>query len=145
MLAARPREVGAGRRRGARHLGGRPALHRPRPARRCPAGRPRRRLLAVARAADPDPWRNALRDALAAGEADSLHRLAADPELDRRGPVGLWLLGHSLEMIGAHDRAFDVLRRARRAYPDDYWLNTELGLASLGGVRSGLGATSAWM
>ncbi len=75
----------------------------------------------------------------------ALERLAADPELDRRGPVGLWLLGHSLEMIGAHDRALDVLRRAQRAYPDDYWLNTELGLASLGGVRSGLGATSAWI
>ena len=106
---------------------------RPRPARRCPAGRgpspPGRRP-----GRRPRPLGDiALRDALPAGEADPLQRLAHDPELDRRGPVGLWLLGHSLEMTGDHDRAFDVLRRARRTYPDDYWLNTELGLASLGG------------
>ena len=71
-----------------------------------------RRLLAAARAADPDPWRIALRDSLAAGAADSLLRLADDPELERRGPVGLWLLGHSLEMTGSHARALEVLRRA---------------------------------
>jgi tetratricopeptide (TPR) repeat protein len=73
-----------------------------------------------------------------------LLRLADDPELERRGPVGLWLLGHSLEMTGSHGRALEVLRRARRTYPGDYWLNVELGLASLEGVRSGLGATSTW-
>ncbi len=103
-----------------------------------------RRLLAAARAADPEPWRNALRDSLAAGDADALLRLADDPQLERRGPVGLWLLGHSLEMTGAHARALEVLRRARRTYPEDYWLNVELGLAALEGVRSGLGATSSW-
>jgi serine/threonine-protein kinase len=104
-----------------------------------------RRLLAVARGADPDPWRNALRDSLDAGDSASLLRLADDPDLDRRGPVGLWLLGHSLEITGSHGRALDVLRRAHRRYPNDYWLNTELGLTWIGGVRSGLGATSAWV
>jgi serine/threonine-protein kinase len=104
-----------------------------------------RRLLAVAREADPDPWRNTLRDALGDGDPASLLRLADDPELDRRGPVGLWLLGHGLEITGSHDRALELLRRAQRRYPNDYWLNTELGLASLGGVRSGLGASSVWV
>jgi serine/threonine-protein kinase len=48
-----------------------------------------RRLLAIARAADPDPWRNSLRDSLAAGDSASLVRLADDPDLGGRGPVGL--------------------------------------------------------
>ena len=104
-----------------------------------------RRLLAIARAADPDPWRNALRDALAADDPAPLRQLVQAPDLDRRGPVGLWLLGHGLEMAGDHDRALDVLRRAQRRYPDDYWLNTELGLTLLEGSRSGLGVTSIWI
>ncbi|MGP0067865.1 MAG: protein kinase domain-containing protein [Isosphaeraceae bacterium] len=104
-----------------------------------------RRLLAAARVADPDPWRNALRDSLPSADPAPLRRLAEDPELDRQGPVGLWLLGHGLEMAGDHVRALEVLRRAQRIYPGDYWLNTELGLALLEGTRSGLGATSSWV
>ena len=71
-----------------------------------------------------------MRDSLAAGDSASLLRLADDPDLGGRGAVGLWLLGHSLEIAGSHDRALEVLRRAQRSYPNDYWLNTELGLAS---------------
>ncbi len=104
-----------------------------------------RRLLAAARVADPDPWRNALRDCLPSADPAPLRRLAQDPDLDRQGPVSLWLLGHGLEMAGDHDRALEVLRRAHRTYPGDYWLNTELGLALLEGTRSGLGATSSWI
>jgi serine/threonine-protein kinase len=105
-----------------------------------------RRLLAIARVADPDPWRAALRDALAADDPRPLLRhLAEGPDLDRQGPVGLWLLGHGLEMAGDHDRALDVLRRAHRRYPGDYWLNTELGLSLLEGTRSGLGVTNTWI
>ena len=102
-----------------------------------------RRLLDAARAADPDPWRVALRDAIADADPALLRRLADDPGLDRRDPVGLWLLGHSLEVQGDHDRAVAVLRKAQRRHPQDYWLNIELGLAALGGFRSGLGASSA--
>ena len=104
-----------------------------------------RRALTAARVADNDPWRNALRDSLADNDPGPLRRLAQDPDLERQGPVGLWLLGHSLEMAGDHERALEVLRRAQRTYPGDFWLNTELGLALLGGTRSGLGATNAFV
>jgi eukaryotic-like serine/threonine-protein kinase len=102
-----------------------------------------RRILAVARIADPDPWRNDLRDSLPSADPAPLRRLAQDPDLDRKGPVSLWLLGHCLEMAGDHERALEVLRRAQRIYPADYWLNTELGLTLLEGTRSGLGATNS--
>ena len=45
-----------------------------------------RRLFAIARVADPDPWRDALRDALAADDPQPLLRqLAQAPDLDRQG------------------------------------------------------------
>jgi tetratricopeptide (TPR) repeat protein len=104
-----------------------------------------RRLLAIARVADPDPWRDALRDALAVDDPEPLRELAQSPDLDRQGPVGLWLLGHGLEMAGDPNRAREVLGRAHRIHPGDYWLNTELGLTLLEGTRSGLGVTSTFI
>jgi len=100
-----------------------------------------RRLLAAARAADPDPWRDALRDALDRRDLETYRRLALDADHSGQGPVSLWLLGFALELRGDHDRALQVLKRAQQMYPGDYWLNVELGLALLGGKRSGPGTT----
>ncbi len=100
-----------------------------------------RRLLQAARAADPDPWRDALRDALERRDLEAYRRLALDWEKSHQGPVSLWLLGFALERRGDHDRALEVLKRAQQMYPGDYWLNVELGLALLGGKRSGPGTT----
>jgi len=101
-----------------------------------------RRVLAVARAADPDPWRNKLRDAVERRDLEACRRLAQEKDLARQGPRSLWLLGFNLALWRDHDRALDVLRRAQQAFPDDYWLNTELGLALLRGNRWGPGAAS---
>jgi eukaryotic-like serine/threonine-protein kinase len=98
-----------------------------------------RRLLAAARAADPDPWRNRLRDAVDRRDLEALRLLALDKDLEQQGPVSLWLLGFNLALRGDHDRALDVLRRAQQAHPGDFWLNTELGLTLLRGKRWGPG------
>jgi serine/threonine-protein kinase len=103
------------------------------------------RLMTAARAADPDPWRNRLRDALDRRDLEVYRRLAQDKDLAQRGPVSLWLLGHGLEFLGDRPSALDVLYRARRAYPGDYWLNGELGLALLGGRRRGTGAQQSYV
>ena len=50
----------------------------------------------VARAADPDPWRTALRDTLATKDRDALARLAEGDDLERRPAPSLWLLGRLL-------------------------------------------------
>jgi tetratricopeptide (TPR) repeat protein len=63
--------------------------------------------------------------------------LARDPSLEQKGPVSLWLLGFSLQLAGHSDAAMEVLRRGQRAYPEDYWLNNELGNALLGARRAG--------
>jgi serine/threonine-protein kinase len=99
------------------------------------------RLTTAARLADPNTWRDALRDAIDRGQLESFRRLAQDPDLERQPPVGLWLLGLALEMSGQTPTALEVLRRARRANPDDYWLNAELGTALLGVKRMGPGTT----
>jgi eukaryotic-like serine/threonine-protein kinase len=96
-----------------------------------------RRLLAAARAADPDPWRNKLRDAVDRRDLPALRRLAAENDMARQGPFSLWLLGFNLALRGDYDRALDVLRRAQQAFPEDFWLNTELGLALIRGSRWG--------
>ena len=96
-----------------------------------------RRLLIAGQTADPDPWRTGLRDAIARDDLSPLQRLAEGPDLEQQRPVSLWLLGQSLAVLGDRQGALAILQRARRTYPDDFWLNMELGLIFLGGQRLG--------
>ena len=100
-------------------------------------------LLAVASAADPNPWRDALHESISRSNPAPLIRLAEEPALEQHDPVSLWFLGYGLEILGEHARALDVLQRAQRAHPADFWLNTELGLVCMDVKRSGPGATSS--
>jgi serine/threonine protein kinase/tetratricopeptide (TPR) repeat protein len=89
---------------------------------------PRKRLLAVARAADPDEWRNRLRDALEQRQTETLLRLAASAGGDL--PLqSSSLLGWALDFAGAGEQAVAVLRRAQQQYPDDFTINFQLGWA----------------
>jgi serine/threonine protein kinase len=84
-----------------------------------------RRLLATARAADPDTWRNQLRDALANRQTGKLNELASVDKLRNFPPQTLPLLAGCL----GKERELAVLRQAQRMYPSDYWINFELAHA----------------
>ena len=117
-------------------------------ARACPGtgrrtrrlGRPRRtekkdptaasKLLAVARLADPDTWRDRLRSALdqPAGKdrLKSLQELAATAQIEQLPAVSLDLLGALLLDEGDANTAANVLRKAQRVHPNDGWLKYNL-------------------
>ncbi len=88
------------------------------------------RLVEAARAADPDPWRDALRAGIAArgtAAVEALHKLAGDDKaLDAQPAESLLLLALRLKAAGDRDDAARVLRRAWRLRPDDFWVNYEL-------------------
>jgi serine/threonine-protein kinase len=89
------------------------------------------RLGEIARAADPDPWRCALRAALSrpekAARLAELRRLKETARLDELGPGSLDLLGRALLDAGDPTAAESVLREAQRHHPADLWINHDLG------------------
>ncbi len=104
------------------------------------AGEPAwRRPADAARAADKDPWRDALR----AGRGDkgpaalaALRKLAGDgAELDAQPAEGLRLLAMRLRAAGDREAAARVLAGAWRKRPDDFWVH--LDLAQARGPESG--------
>jgi tetratricopeptide (TPR) repeat protein len=90
---------------------------------------PKRRawLLAVARAADPDPWRDRFRDAAVWDDRTALERLAREAKVDELSPQILSALGRLLVNLDAD--AMPLLTAAQRRYPSDFWLNTNSGTA----------------
>jgi tetratricopeptide (TPR) repeat protein len=81
-----------------------------------------RPMVAVARAADPDPLRGRLRDALEGRDASAPSEIAASPGvIDLPAPT-LSLLVEWLDVPTGED----LLRRAQRKYPEDFWLNFQL-------------------
>ncbi len=92
-----------------------------------------RRLVDAARAADRDPWRDALR--AKAGTKDELaiaefQRLADDEKsLDAQPATSLVLLAIQLKVaVGDRERAARVLRRAVSRHPSDFWAQRTLGM-----------------
>jgi serine/threonine protein kinase/tetratricopeptide (TPR) repeat protein len=83
-----------------------------------------KRLLAAARAADPDPWRNRVREAWARGDRKALRDLASSAPLDRLHPCDVLLLEGNLDP----DPAVVLLREAQQRRPGDFWLNHTLGM-----------------
>ncbi len=91
------------------------------------------RLIAVARSADPDPWRNGLRDTLARMDGGPARRLAtleglADTaDVDRLPVASVTRLAASLSFLGRREKAIGLLRRAQASHRDDFWVNANLG------------------
>ena len=91
------------------------------------------RLSAVARAADPDPWRTKLRETLDLMVTDRsralerLSRLAATGDAGQLPEASVTRLAHALSSLGSHETAIALLRRSQRVHPDDFWLNMDLG------------------
>jgi Protein kinase domain len=83
-------------------------------------------LLAIARAADPDPWRKQLRDALERQDQATLQRLAASELTTDLPPSTLHLLGVALLETGAVEQAALLLTKAQQQHASDFWINYEL-------------------
>ncbi len=88
------------------------------------------RLSEAARAADPNPWRTELRNALdqsdKAARLTSLRTLATAARYDELGAISLHLLGTGLNDAGDSARAESVLRSAQQRHPRDVWVNYAL-------------------
>jgi serine/threonine protein kinase len=83
-------------------------------------------LWEVARRADPDPWRNRLRDAFQARDKKALRELAGDPNVLAQSPSSLCLLGRALDVTREFSLAAAIFRRAQQRHPDDFWINLNL-------------------
>jgi serine/threonine-protein kinase len=93
-------------------------------------------LFAVSRRADPNPWRNQLREAIQRLDKKTLTELARDPEAPRQRPTIVLLLGAGLTRVGERDLAIEVLRAAQWQHPSDFWINNNLGTTLMGLQRA---------
>jgi serine/threonine-protein kinase len=85
------------------------------------------RLLEAARRADPDPWRDRVRDPAFWRDGKALADLAREAPLPDQ-PVPLLLaLGERLSATG--EDAVGFLGRVQEQYPDEFWVNFALALA----------------
>jgi hypothetical protein len=93
-----------------------------------------RRLIAVARAIDPDPWRDALRKLIESGDGRAIRRLAADRAALAGQPArSLYLPARALEVCKEQEpgqspkESIEILELAWRISPGDYQICSELG------------------
>jgi tetratricopeptide (TPR) repeat protein len=89
------------------------------------------KLIEIARLADPDPWRNLCREAVLRRDRAALEQLADTVPIPQVSPRSLWLLGMTLNEVGARDKAVSLLKRAQHQYPGDLWINVLLANISL--------------
>jgi tetratricopeptide (TPR) repeat protein len=87
-------------------------------------------LTAVAEAAESDPWRRRVREAAKQEDKKALASLAVSPDLLRQPPTSLLMLAGTLRQLhGLREAPIDLLRRAQRQYPGDFFINYELAVA----------------
>jgi serine/threonine-protein kinase len=84
-------------------------------------------VLAVVRQADPDAWRDKVRDPASWDNAPALGELAAKAPVAGQSPQLLAVLGARLR--GKNLNAVPFLTRVVSAYPADFWVNVETGNA----------------
>ncbi|HEX3151882.1 MAG TPA: serine/threonine-protein kinase [Gemmataceae bacterium] len=116
-------------------------------------------LMDVARKADPDPWRDRVRDPdpKAWKDRTRLAELARTTPLDQESPHLLVALGSRLQDDGGDQEAITLLRRVQRAHPADFFANYMLAcalretgdaMAAVGHFRAALAvrpdAANAW-
>jgi tetratricopeptide (TPR) repeat protein/serine/threonine protein kinase len=91
-----------------------------------------RQLLAIARAADPDPSRDDIRAGMARNESKSLEKLTAPDQVGELPAPTLVLMARvAWFSAGAKwaERVVALLRNAQRQHPDDFWINHDLAFA----------------
>ena len=84
-------------------------------------------VLAVARQADPDPWRDRVRDPATWDDPAALRELADRAPVAEQSPQLLAVLGARLRAKKLD--AVGFLERVASAYPGDFWVNVEMGNA----------------
>ncbi len=88
------------------------------------------RPLEVARAADPDPFRDRVRAALLQSDTKAqetdLVKLAKDPEAPRLPPESALLLATAIRDLKTFEPAVELLRAVTGRHPRDVWANYEL-------------------
>jgi tetratricopeptide (TPR) repeat protein len=85
------------------------------------------RLVAIARAVDPDPWRNRLRDVEQRNDLKALEELATSAKADELAPASAVLLARVCEGTAVAERMLVVVRQVQQRHPSDFWLNAKLG------------------
>jgi serine/threonine-protein kinase len=88
-------------------------------------------LLAVARRADTDRWRNQLRDIIARRDLPALRQLARGPKVLQQPRATILFLSVLLSNSGERALALEILRAAQQQHPDDFWINAELAYECL--------------
>jgi tetratricopeptide (TPR) repeat protein len=84
-------------------------------------------LRGVAQAADPDPWRRQVRQAVEQKDNQALAALVDSPEFLHQPPASMLIFATFLRSRGLAE--VEVLRRAQRQYPGDFWINYKLALS----------------
>jgi serine/threonine protein kinase/Flp pilus assembly protein TadD len=79
--------------------------------------------------ADRDSWRQRLRTARTQNDRQELEKLAAEVDPVTQPPEALFVLDLALRQRGAQASALALLRRTQQAFPADFWVNHELGMA----------------
>jgi tetratricopeptide (TPR) repeat protein len=90
------------------------------------------KLLAIARRADPDSWRDRLRAALCLPSwetPNALEDLVHDKNALSQPPAATLLLARLLNGAAKSSLAIEALRRAQQRQPADFWINQELAWA----------------
>ena len=94
-------------------------------------------VLAVVRQADPDPWRDRVRDTAMWDDPAALRELAAQAPVAEQSPQLLAVLGARLRAMNLD--AVRFLERVASAYPGDFWVNVEMGNALCDRNQAGRG------
>jgi tetratricopeptide (TPR) repeat protein/serine/threonine protein kinase len=85
------------------------------------------KFLALARAIDPDPLRNQLREAMEQGRIDAVDKLTTSEQITDAPAPTLVLLASVLWSSGRTAQAVALLQRAQPAHAADFWINHQLG------------------
>jgi serine/threonine protein kinase/tetratricopeptide (TPR) repeat protein len=83
-------------------------------------------LFRILELADPNPWRNRLRSAIAGGDEATLLGLAGEKEALEQPPTTVTLLARALVRRKQLPAAIEFLRQAQWKRPNDFWTNIEL-------------------
>jgi hypothetical protein len=86
-------------------------------------------FLSVTQQADPDPWRDRVRDPATWDNGEALTELTGHARVAEQSPQLLAVLGARLR--AKRIDAVPFLSRVTAVYPRDFWANIELGNAYL--------------